>query len=69
MHGDANDHQAAEDFRINQEAKEDIERLQRELARIESEKLDRLLAAQEIHFASVDAISLPAYRRNPHPLG
>jgi Protein of unknown function (DUF1003) len=53
-HGDANERQAAEDFRVNQEAKIDIEELMRRLSRLKTEKLDRLLTIQEMHFASVN---------------
>jgi len=38
-------HQALEDFRTNVEAKLEIESLQKELARIENDKLDKILAA------------------------
>jgi uncharacterized membrane protein len=43
-HGDANEHQAAENFRVNQEAKIDIEELMRRLSRMEDEKLSSLRA-------------------------
>jgi len=36
-------HQALDDYRTNVEAKEDIEQLQRDLARIENDKLDEIL--------------------------
>jgi uncharacterized membrane protein len=42
-HGDANEQQAAEDYRTNVEAERRVERLEIELARIESEKLDAIL--------------------------
>ena len=40
-------HQAEADYRTNREAKEDIEALQKDLARIENDKLDRILALLE----------------------
>ncbi len=38
-------HQAEEDYKTNREAKEEIENLQKDLARIETEKLDQILVA------------------------
>jgi len=40
-------HQAEADYETNRQAKEEIEMLQKELARIENDKLDRILAAIE----------------------
>lgn len=43
-HGDASEHQAEADFRTNVAAKQDIERLIQSLARIKTDKLDKVLA-------------------------
>lgn len=40
---DRDRHQADADFRTNRQAKKEIEELQKQLARIENEKLDRIL--------------------------
>jgi uncharacterized membrane protein len=44
---DRDRHQAEADYETNRRAKEEIEMLQKELARIENQKLDRILAAIE----------------------
>lgn len=44
---DRDRHQAAADFRTNREAKKEIEELQRQLSRIENEKLDKILKLLE----------------------
>jgi uncharacterized membrane protein len=44
-HGDASEHEAQADYLTNLEAKGDIEKLIYQLARIETEKLDKILAA------------------------
>jgi hypothetical protein len=56
---------------VNQEAKEDIERLQRELARIEDEKLDALLsdvaAILSIHHEALAAKQSTPVRKKRRP--
>jgi uncharacterized membrane protein len=42
-HGDASEHQAEADYRTNVESKEDIEQLIESVARIETDKLDKIL--------------------------
>jgi uncharacterized membrane protein len=44
-HGDASEHQAEADYATNIAAKQDIEKLIQSLARIETDKLDKILAA------------------------
>ncbi len=41
--GERDRHHAEEDYRTNIEAKEEIEKLQRDLSRIENEKLNKIL--------------------------
>ncbi len=48
-------HQAEEDYRTNVEAEQRIEDLQRKLAAIEINKLDRILDLLEKHFAATEA--------------
>jgi uncharacterized membrane protein len=45
--GDRDRHQAEDDYETNKVAKEEIERLQKDLARIELEKLDKLITLLE----------------------
>lgn len=44
--GDRDRHQAEEDYKTNREAKEEIETLQKSLYRVETEKLDSIVASQ-----------------------